>query len=249
MGKIFELIQQSHFEKRSLFAVLVDPDKQDSEETATLASNAETNGADIIYVGSSLLTNGTVSECVKTIKMNCSLPVVLFPGSTMQVTDKANALLLLSLISGRNPDLLIGNHVSASSNLIKSKLEIIPTGYMLIDPGHPTSASYMSNTQPIPHDKNDIALNTALAGQLLGMRLIFMDAGSGAKKQVSNSMIKTVSQALTIPLIVGGGITTPEKAQQVCAAGATVVVVGNAIEKEQSLIKEIAEAIKNQVSI
>src|SRR5262249_14932797 len=145
--------------------------------------------------------------------------------------NKADAILFLSLISGRNPEMLIGKHVTAAPLLKKSSLEVIPTGYMLVDPGHPTSVSYMSNTLPIPHDKNDIATCTAIAGEMLGLKLIFMDAGSGARTSINSSMIAAVRKELSLPLIVGGGIKTAERALEACNAGADVIVVGNSIEK------------------
>jgi len=160
-------------------------------------------------------------------------------------------MLYLSLISGRNPELLIGKHVETAPFLHASPLEIISTGYMLIDGGVPTSVSYISNTYPIPSSKDDIAVCTALAGELLGMKLVFMDAGSGAKIPVSESMIKAVSDKLSIPVIVGGGISTPEKALANVKAGADIIVVGNAIEKDPGLVTELAAAIHsvNNVSI
>ena len=139
--------------------------------------------------------------------------------------------------------MLIGKHVNAAPLLKNSGLEIMPCGYMLIDPGHPTSASYMSNTLPIPHDKNDIAFSTALAGEMLGMKLIFMDAGSGARTPINGSMITSVSSSIQVPLIVGGGIKTPEKALDNCNVGADMIVVGNSIEKNQKLVEEIADAV------
>jgi phosphoglycerol geranylgeranyltransferase len=154
---------------------------------------------------------------------------------------------LLSLISGRNAEMLIGKHVVAAPLLKASGLEIISTGYLLIDPGHPTSVSYMSNTTPIPHDKNDIALCTALAGEQLGLKLIFLDAGSGARVPVSKSMTFEVSKTISVPLIVGGGIKTPEKALENCLAGADVIVVGNSIEKNQHLLAEMSDAIHSFV--
>lgn len=234
---------------RKNFAVLVDPDKVNRQNCETLAREAQLSGVDLIFVGSSLLTNSNLDECIKIIKANCNIPVVLFPGSTMQISSSADAILLLSLISSRNAELLIGKQVLAAPLLKASKLEIISTGYMLIDPGHPTSVSYMSASTPIPHDKNDIALCTALAGEQLGLKLIFMDAGSGARVPVSQLMIETVRRTISIPLIVGGGIKTPEKAAENCQAGADVIVVGNSIEKNQSLIAEISDAVHSFQSI
>jgi putative glycerol-1-phosphate prenyltransferase len=156
---------------------------------------------------------------------------------------RADGILFLSLISGRNAELLIGNHVIASPYLKVSPLEILPTGYMLIDGGIPTTVSYMSNTRPIPSNKEDIAVCTAIAGELLGLKLMFMDAGSGAQTPVSEDMIEAVSGAISIPLIVGGGISSPEKALANLEAGADVIVVGNAIEENPQLIMDIGKAI------
>jgi putative glycerol-1-phosphate prenyltransferase len=180
---------------------------------------------------------------VSAIKEKCNIPVILFPGSPDQITPKADALLYLSLISGRNPELLIGQHVISAPFVRQSGLEIMPVGYMLVDGGTPTTVSYISNTNPIPANKNDIASCTAMAGEMLGLKLIYMDAGSGAQKAIPTAMIAQVAKYITIPLIVGGGITTAEKAKENCLAGADVIVVGNAVEKDPNLIKEIAAAI------
>jgi len=173
------------------------------------------------------------------------LPVVLFPGDAMQVNDKADGILFLSLISGRNADMLIGKQVVTAPILKQSSVEVLPTGYMLIDSGRPTTVSYMSNTTPIPHEKNAVAACTAMAGEMLGLKLIFMDGGSGALNPISEKMIATVSQSVDIPLIIGGGISSGEKAIANCKAGADIIVVGNAIEKDENLIFEIANAVHN----
>lgn len=171
------------------------------------------------------------------------MPVLLFPGSPSQISKRADALLYLSLISGRNADLLIGQHVISAPFVRASGLEIISTGYMVIDGGAPTTVSYISNATPIPADKADIALCTAMAGEMLGHKLIYMDAGSGAKKPISETMIAAVAQSITVPLVIGGGIRDAEKAYLNCKAGADIIVVGNAIEKEASLVKEISDAV------
>ena len=198
---------------------------------------------DFFFVGGSLVVTDTLDSMVATIKKHCSIPVVLFPGSPDQITPKADALLYLSLISGRNSELLIGQHVISAPFVKQSGLEIIPVGYMLIDGGSPTTVSYISNTNPIPANKNDIAICTAMAGEMLGLKLIYMDAGSGASKAISTTMIKEVAKHIQIPLVVGGGITTPEKAMENCQAGADIIVVGNAAEKDPVLITAIADAI------
>jgi putative glycerol-1-phosphate prenyltransferase len=184
-----------------------------------------------------------LDDCVQHIKAQTDIPVILFPGSPSQVSKYADALLYLSLISGRNPELLIGQHVISAPVVKQSGLEIMPTGYMVIDGGAPTTVSYISNAAPIPADKNEIAMCTAMAGEMLGMKLIYMDAGSGARKPITESMIEKVAGTIEAPLIIGGGITEPEKAYRNCKAGADVIVVGNAIEKDPLLIKEIAAAV------
>ena len=219
------------------FAVLIDPDKA---ELIALSVKAV---VDYFFVGGSLVVSNSTDECINYIKKNCDIPVLLFPGSPSQISRYADGLLYLSLISGRNPELLIGQHVISAPIVKKSGLEIIPTGYLVIDGGAPTTVSYISNAAPIPSDKNDIAICTAMAGEMLGLKLIYMDAGSGAKIPITESMIEKVAQNVAIPLIIGGGITTPEKAFKNCKAGADVIVIGNAIEKDSSIITEISSAI------
>ena len=181
------------------------------------------------------------------LKKHAQIPVILFPGNTNQLSYKADGFLFLSLISGRNAEMLIGRHVIAAPYLKLSGLEILPTGYMLIDSGKPTSVSYMSNTFPIPSDKFDIAISTAMAGEMLGMKLIFLEGGSGAELSVSDEMIRMVHGSINIPLIVGGGIRTPERAAQCALAGANVIVIGNALEKKPGLLKEFADAVHGVV--
>ncbi len=225
------------------FAVLIDPDKVDDKKMHHLVELAVSAGIDYFLVGGSLVISSYLDECVKIIKANCTIPVILFPGSPSQVSKYADSLLYLSLISGRNADLLIGQHVVSAPFIRQSGLEIMSTGYMVIDGGAPTTVSYISNATPLPADKNEIAMCTAMAGEMLGMKLIYMDAGSGAKRPVSESMIEKVSNCISVPLIVGGGISDPEKAYLNCKAGADVIVVGNAIEKDESLIMEMAAAV------
>ena len=228
---------------RKSFAVLVDPDKVDNEKMHRLLELAHAAKVDFFLVGGSLVISNYLDTCVQFIKKNSSIPVILFPGSHTQVSKYADALLYLSLISGRNPDLLIGQHVISAPVVRKSGLEILSTGYMVIDGGAPTTVSYISNASPLPADKNEIAMCTAMAGEMLGMKLIYMDAGSGAKRAITESMIETVSGHISVPLFIGGGITNPEKAYLNCKAGADIIVVGNAIEKDESLIMEMASAV------
>ena len=242
------LIERKRLGKKS-FAVLIDPDKVDNDILENLIALSITAKVDYFLVGGSLVISNYLDECLQLIKKNCNIPTVLFPGSPSQVSKYADALLYLSLISGRNPELLIGQHVVSAPFVKKSGLEIMSTGYMVVDGGAPTTVSYISNASPLPSDKNEIAVCTAMAGEMLGMSLIYMDAGSGAKRPITESMIEKVAQAIEVPLIIGGGITNPEKAYLNCKAGADVIVVGNAIEKDPSLIIEMASAVHNVVVV
>ena len=200
---------------------------------------------DYLFMGGSLLMAHQMELCIQRFKTESDIPVVLFPGSPAQVTPNADALLYLSLISGRNADMLIGQHVVSSPAVKASGLEVISTGYMIIDGGVQTTVSYLSNAQPIPADKPEIALCTAWAGELQGKHVIYMDAGSGARRPVTTEMISKVSSHIDIPLFVGGGILTPEKVYENCKAGANIVVVGNAIERDPLLIRDMAQATRD----
>jgi len=237
-----QLVEKKKTGKKS-FAVLIDPDKVDNPAVEQLVGLAIESRVDYFFVGGSLVISNHLDDCISQIKTSCNIPVILFPGSPSQISRYADAVLYLSLISGRNPELLIGQHVVSAPFIKRSGLEIISTGYMVIDGGAPTTVSYISNATPIPADKNDIAMCTAMAGEMLGMKLVYMDAGSGAKRPITEQMIELVAKNIEVPLIVGGGITDPEKAYLNCKAGADLIVVGNAIEKNTSLIKEISEAI------
>lgn len=242
-NKLYQHFIKNKQQGHKSFAVLVDPDKVDNAGIDKLVSLATDAKVDYFLVGGSLLISNHLDECIQLLKSAGDIPVILFPGSPSQVSKYADALLYLSLISGRNAELLIGQHVVSAPFVRKSGLEIIPTGYMVIDGGAPTTVSYISNATPIPSDKNEIALCTAMAGEMLGMKLIYMDAGSGAKRPIPESMIEMVSGQVEAPIIIGGGITDPEKAYRNCKAGADVIVVGNAIEKDTSLIKELSFAV------
>lgn len=237
-----ELLHKKQHRKKS-FVVLIDPDKTTPPSLTQIIGMAIDAKVDYFFVGGSLVITDQLDAVVKQIKSACNIPVILFPGSPAQLSPFADALLYLSLISGRNADLLIGQHVLSAPMVKKSGLEIISTGYMVIDGGAPTTVSYISNAFPIPSDKKDIALCTAMAGEMLGFKLIYMDAGSGAQKPIPEAMIEVVAKHVNVPLIVGGGITTPEKAYRNCMSGADVIVVGNALEKEPALMLEIAEAV------
>lgn len=241
--RLYDIITEHKKAGKKCFAVLIDPDKVDEPKLDELIQLSLHARVDYFLVGGSLVISSHLDQVVQYIKTKCSIPVILFPGSPSQVSKYADALLYLSLISGRNPELLIGQHVISAPVVKKSGLEIMPTGYMVVDGGAPTTVSYISNAAPIPRDKNEIAMCTAMAGEMLGMKLIYMDSGSGARHPITESMIEKVSQVIEVPLIIGGGITDPEKAYLNCKAGADVIVVGNAIEKNSALIKEIAAAI------
>lgn len=242
-NKLYQHFVRNKQQGHKSFAVLVDPDKVDAAKIEQLVTLATASKVDYFLVGGSLLISNHLDDCIQQFKALTDIPVILFPGSPSQVSKYADALLYLSLISGRNPELLIGQHVVSAPFVKNSGLEIMPTGYMVIDGGAPTTVSYISNATPIPSDKNEIALCTAMAGEMLGMKLIYMDSGSGAKRPITESMIEMVSSHIEAPLIIGGGITDPEKAYRNCKAGADVIVVGNAIEKNASLIKEMADAV------
>ncbi|HCI57578.1 MAG: geranylgeranylglyceryl/heptaprenylglyceryl phosphate synthase [Bacteroidetes bacterium] len=236
-----KILQQFQNHKKQL-AVLIDPDKVNEKQLKVLCTYATAHQVDYFFVGGSILTHGSIPETIAILKKFASLPVILFPGNASQVDPQADAILYLSLISGRNADLLIGQHVLSAMSVKLSGLEAIPTGYILIDSGNVTTVQYVSNTKPIPHDHNELAVSTAVAGQLLGMQVIYLEAGSGARRTVSGQMIEKVKKNTGLPLIVGGGIRTAEKAIEIYNSGADIIVVGNAIEDNPELMLEIAKA-------
>lgn len=241
---IINLITNLKSKNKKGFAVLIDPDDVNWETFHHLLNICIEWEVSYFFIGGSLITNNISEKIIAAIKEVCTIPTILFPGSCQHFTPNADAILFLSLLSGRNPDFLIGQHVIAAPILKKSQLEILPTAYLLIDGGRPTTVSYISNTTPIPSDKPAIAACTAMAGEMLGMRMIFMDAGSGAENHVPSKMIEEVRKAVDIPIIVGGGINTGSKAKAILSAGADIIVVGNGIEKNFGLIKEISEVIQ-----
>ena len=228
--------------QKKRLAILIDPDKP-AHLPQILAA---VKGLHISYffVGGSLVSVPHIADVVAKIKQATDIPVVIFPGSPAQITPNADGILLLSLISGRNAELLIGSHVVAAPMLKQSGLEILPTGYMLIDGGKPTTVSYISNTQPIPANKPEIAACTAMAGEMLGLKIIYLDAGSGAQNHVSVAMIGAVRQQVSLPIIVGGGITSPAIAQELYRAGADILVVGNVLEKSPELLLQFSDVLK-----
>lgn len=242
--KILESLEDRYRKGKKSIAVLVDPDKvADSGKLQHLINLASENCIDYFLVGGSLVTTTNLAEVVKQIKDNVSIPVVLFPGNTMQVEPTADGILFLSLISGRNPELLIGQHVVAAPVIRNTKMEVLPTGYILINSGRTTSVAYISNTTPVPDDKYSLAACTAMAGEMLGLKLIYLDAGSGAEKPITPRMISAVRKSIHVPLIIGGGINTSQKAFDALEAGADMIVIGNALEKDPDLLNEISERV------
>jgi putative glycerol-1-phosphate prenyltransferase len=241
--KVYPSMLQSRVAGYKQLAVLIDPDRLRTQSVEALIALAE-RGIDFFFIGGSLLMDEKMEECLQLLRRYVPQPLVIFPGSPLQISASADALLLLSLISGRNPDLLIGQHVIAAPYLKAAGLELIPTGYLLIDGGVSTTAAYMSGTQPIPPDKIEIAVCTAMAGTMLGLKVLYLDAGSGAQRQVSAEMLQAVRAAVEVPIITGGGIRNGEQAYSQLRAGADLLVVGNALEKDPELLIDIAAAVR-----
>lgn len=230
--------------KKKQIAVLIDPDKTDGKKLKKTVEAAEKAGIDFYLVGGSLLVKNNLEETITGIKKYTKKKIFLFPGNPAQISENADGILLLSLISGRNPDLLIGQHVQAASVLKSSKLQIVPTGYILVDGGTATTVSYISNTTPIPANKPGIAACTAIAGELLGLKIIYLEAGSGAKDAIPEEMIAMVKENISVPLIVGGGIKNAEQMECAFAAGADIIVIGTAIEEDVNFLNEIKKIKK-----
>ncbi|MBK8660068.1 MAG: geranylgeranylglyceryl/heptaprenylglyceryl phosphate synthase [Bacteroidetes bacterium] len=224
-------------------AVLIDPDKLQGDALVSLVQQANTAKVDFLLVGGSLLLENILEKTIATIKAHTALPVILFPGNNYQLSTQADALLMLSLLSGRNAEYLIGQQVVAAPAIRAAKLETISTGYLLVDGGRVSTTSYITQTMPIPHHKPDVAVATAMAGEMLGMQIIYLEAGSGAQWPVPEAMIRAVRKNISVPLIVGGGIRSSEAAEAVCRAGADIVVVGNVLEQEPERLLEISLAV------
>jgi len=227
-----------------MLAVLIDPDKAKASFLEDLCEKATKAQVDFIFIGGSLMTDGDIKRTVTLVKKQCAIPTLLFPGSAMQITDEADGILFLSLLSSRNPEMLIGQQVVAAPYIRKTKLEVISTAYLLIDSGIQTTASYMSNSNPIPSNKSEIAASTALAGEYMGMDLIYLDGGSGAKFPVPEQLIKKVSQYSSKPIAVGGGLDTTKKVEAAFESGADIVVIGNALEKNSNFLNEVSSLIQ-----
>ena len=224
------IFQQYFNRDKKRIAVLLDPDKLNNEQAKYYGEKIENSPADIILAGGSMVSN-SVSEIIKAIKEVTNKPIILFPGSSSQFSEEADALLMLSLISGRNPEYLIGEHVKSAFRIKKSGMETIATGYILIDGGKPTAVQYISNTMPLPADKPDLVVATAIAGELLGLKNIYLEAGSGALNPVKKEVIKEVRKYTSLPIMVGGGMRNLDAINQAFEAGADIAVIGTAFEK------------------
>ncbi len=223
--------------------MLLDPDNLTENSCLSLLAQSKSCHIDFFFVGGSLITTDNQAAIIRLIKAHTTIPVILFPSSSLHIDQQADGILLLSLISGRNPDFLIGQHVLSAPMLKASLLQVYPTGYMLVDSGRQTTASYMSGTTPLPHDKPAIAACTAMAGELLGLQYIYLDGGSGALQPVPSPMIAAVRAAVDLPLLVGGGINTIKKAKDALEAGADLIVVGNHIEKNPGFLAEVSNLV------
>lgn len=240
MNSILQQIQT----KTGQVALLIDPEKStDEKRLLKLIEKAVFAGVHFFFVGGSTVQRKDIERVVAVLKANCSIPVVLFPGGSHQLSDKADALLFLNLISGRNPDFLIGHHVQCAEEVFQLGLEVIPTGYLLIDGGKLTSVAYVSQTTPIPREKLSIARQTAIAGYLMGQQVIYFDAGSGALLSVPEELIRDVKTTLNCPIIVGGGVRSLEKLRGMKNAGANVIVIGNKLEEDIDFLLDIKEFI------
>ena len=229
-------------------AVLLDPEKITLNDTFLLhLRNIEAAGVSLLFVGGSTVTSEQQQQCISYLKANSSLPFVIFPGSPDQIVDGANAILLLNLISGRNPDFLIGHHVAAAQRLYESDLEIIPTAYVLIDGGTQTAVQRISATEAISHADFPLFRSTVLAGAMMGNQVVYLDAGSGAEQSVPQDWIAKMKQEIEIPIIVGGGIRDVSRIEQFFAAGADVVVIGNHVESNPEFLGEINRYLVSKV--
>jgi putative glycerol-1-phosphate prenyltransferase len=237
--------------KGAAYLVLLDPDKMAEAKLVPFVRHCERSGVDGFLIGGSLMISGDLDSFVEKVKIETSLPAIIFPGSINQISPVADAILFLSVISGRNAEHLIGKHVTASPLIKRAKVEPISTGYVLVESGVTTTAVYMSGSFPVPRNKPEIAAATALAGEYLGMKFIYLEAGSGAQESVPDEMVKAVSDECSIPIIVGGGIRNPQTARRKVDNGASIIVTGNFFENENNwdMIKDFASAIHYKLPV
>lgn len=247
MTNFLSKLYQFKNDGKKALAVLIDPD-QTEESVLNIAQLCQANSVDFVFVGGSLTTAGVLSVAIKNIKKTYFGKIYIFPGNEFMIDNNADGILFLSLLSGRNPEYLIGKQLVAAPILAGSNLEVIPTAYLLIDGGKETSVSYISNTKPIPSDKPDIAMATALAGQMLGMQCVYMDAGSGAINPIPEKTISIVMKSISLPLIVGGGLRNIDAASKAYIAGADLIVIGNGAEDDRSIIEQMA-AVRDSLSL
>ncbi|MCD6117819.1 geranylgeranylglyceryl/heptaprenylglyceryl phosphate synthase [bacterium] len=244
MSSVLDILIKGIKKHGAGYVVLIDPESGSREKLINTAQKSCESGADVIFIGGSLVSAGQLDLLISEIKQRVDIPVVLFPGGAYQISKEADAILFMSLISGRNPQFLIGEQVYSAPIIKKTGLETIPTGYMLIESGKITSVEFMSNTKPIPSDKPDIAAAHALAAQFLGMKMIYLEAGSGALKPVPDKVVSNVCKSVSIPVIVGGGIRDPKQAETKVKMGASFIVTGTVIEDNgTNMIKEFADAV------
>ena len=241
----FKRLHQILKKRGAGYIVLIDPDTRDKNSLTDFVYQLNEADVDGIFIGGSLIMDGEFHDCIDLVKKHSDIPVIIFPGSVQQLSSKADAILFLSIISGRNPQYLFGDHVIAAPSIYKQKIETISTGYMLFDSGRATTAEFVSNTKPLPSHKPEIAVAHALAAQYFGMSTIYLEAGSGADCPVPTSVVKAVSSYVELPIIVGGGITSPEVALEKVKAGASFIVTGNVLEKtdDPDIIKKFSKTI------
>jgi len=250
MGVFNQLLEKARLKGGGYF-VLIDPDTRPAAELKNFVREMCACGVDAILVGGSLIIGAGFHETLEAVKAESNVPVIIFPGSVAQVSDRADAVLYISLISGRNPNALFGEHVIAAPAIRKLGIEPISTGYMLFESGRTTTAEFMSNTRPLPINKPEIAMAHALAAQYLGMSTVYLEAGSGAERSVPNQIVRAVSSYIDIPVIVGGGIRTPEEARAKVEAGAMFIVTGNVYDNDANLTlaKDFVRAVHTKEHI
>ncbi len=243
--KTYDRLMKARDQRGAGYLVLIDPDRGQKGDLQKFVRSATDAGVDGFLIGGSLMLKNSFDSLLQTVKKSTDVPVVIFPGSLFQISSAADAILFLILISGRNPDHLIGNQVLAAPVIRTMGLEAISTGYMLIGTGRTTSAEFMSNTKPIPQEKTDIAVAHAMAAETIGMKLLYLDAGSGADGAIPEAMIAGISRNCSLPMVIGGGIRTPDEARKKVEAGASFVVTGTANENNSSidLVRAFADAV------
>ncbi len=249
--KIYKYLLETIANKGGAYLILIDPDKIDDDKLSLFIKNCEQAGVDGFLIGGSLMVNNRFDEFLEKVKIATNLPAIIFPGSVNQISSIADAILYLSVVSGRNPEHLIGKHVLAAPIIKGKNIEPISTGYVLIESGTTTTVQYMSGTSPIPRNKPEIAAATALAAEYLGMKLIYLEAGSGAKISVPEDLIKAVAAQCSVPIVVGGGITSPETVRRKMESGANIIVTGNFFEDESNwyLVRDFASAVHTKIPV